>query len=131
MRRGPERLLLIGLVVLLLGRLIDLWWHSTHPEFETAGDQIRAHAVVWSGAVLMLVASARAVASGLRDVGYLAVLIGSVGYAAVAVWHFYEHSQQRDPDLPHVLLLVTNVIMIAGAAWAWAAPRLRSRGAVG
>jgi hypothetical protein len=119
------RVLWIGVAVFVAGRLIDLWWHATHPEFETAADQVRAHFVVWTGTILMLVGAAWAVAFGAASRGYLVVLAGGVGYAAVAVWHFWEHSQGRDPDLPHLLLLITNVVMFLGAAWVWLEARKR------
>jgi hypothetical protein len=107
----------MGLFV--VGRIVDLIWHATHPEFETAGDQLRAHSVVWLGALLMIVAAARTFVSGRGNGGHLLVLSAGVTYGAVAVWHFYEHSQHRDPDLPHLLLLITNVAMFLGASWVW------------
>jgi hypothetical protein len=114
-----DRLLWLGVGVFVVGRIVDLVWHATHPEFETATDQLRAHSVVWVGALLMSWAAVGAFASGRGNTGYLLVLSGGVAYAAVAVWHFYEHSQLRDPDLLHVLLLVTNIAMFSGAAWVW------------
>jgi len=44
------------------------------------------------------------------------VLATGVFYAGVAAWHFWEHSQLRDSDLPHLLLLIGNVAIFAGAA---------------
>jgi hypothetical protein len=117
--RAPRRLLAAGVALFVLGRLIDLWWHATHPEFETASDQLRAHAVVWAGAIVMLWAAALALTRGSREGGFVAVAVGGLGYAAVAVWHFIEHANGRDPDLPHLLLLITNLVMFAGAAWVW------------
>lgn len=117
--RAPRQLLAAGVALFVLGRLIDLWWHATHPEFETASDQVRAHAVVWAGAVVMLWAAALALIRGSREGGFVAVAVGGLGYAAVAVWHFIEHANGRDPDLPHLLLLITNLVMFAGAAWVW------------
>jgi lipopolysaccharide export LptBFGC system permease protein LptF len=82
---------------------------------------VQAHAAVWVGALLMIVAAARGVGLPSQRAGYLLVLGAGLGYAAVAIWHFYEHSQLRDPDLPHVLLLVTNILMFIGAGWVWLA----------
>jgi hypothetical protein len=118
-----DRLLWWGVGAFVVGRIIDLIWHATHQEFETAADQLQAHSVVWLGALLMIVAAARAFASGHRNGGYLLVLLAGLAYGAVAVWHFYEHSQHRDPDLPHLLLLVTNIAMFVGAGWVWIAAR--------
>jgi hypothetical protein len=115
--RTARRLLLAGVGVLIVGRLIDLAWHAANPEFETAADQVRAHAVVWLGDVIVLWAAVFALVRGVRDRGYTIVLVAAVGYAAVAVWHFIEHANLRDPDLPHLLLLITNVLIFAGAAW--------------
>jgi hypothetical protein len=56
-------LLWTGVAVLAAGRIIDLVWHSDHPEFETAADQVQAHAVAWAGVLLMTVSAVRAVAS--------------------------------------------------------------------
>jgi hypothetical protein len=95
-RLEADRLLWWGVGLFVLGRIVDLIWHATHPEFETAADQLRAHSVVWLGALLMIVAAATAFVSGRGRSGY-------------------EHSQHRDPDLPHLLLLITNVAMFLGA----------------
>jgi hypothetical protein len=115
--RTARRLLVAGVGALVVGRLIDLAWHAKHPEFETAADQVRAHAVVWIGDLILLWAAAFALVRGLRHPGYRVVLVGALSYAAVAVWHFIEHANLRDPDLPHLLLLITNLTILAGAAW--------------
>jgi hypothetical protein len=65
--RAPRQLLAAGVALFVLGRLIDLWGHATHPEFETASDQLRAHAVVWAGALVMLWAAALALTRGSRE----------------------------------------------------------------
>jgi hypothetical protein len=114
---AARRFLWAGVLVLILGRLIDLAWHAAHPEFETATDQVRAHAVVWLGALIVLWAALFAVARAVPGPGYRVTLVGALGYAAVAVWHFIEHANGRDPDLPHLLLLISNVTILAGAVW--------------
>jgi cytochrome bd-type quinol oxidase subunit 2 len=126
-RLTPGRLLLAGLVVFVAGRLVDAAWHATHDEFETAADQLQAHAVVWLGTLLLMAAAAIAISRRTTNRGYAVVLAGTLGYAVVAAWHFWEHSQHRDPDLPHVLLLVTNLIIFLGIGWVWIAPRLGQR----
>jgi hypothetical protein len=122
--RRSTRLLWIGVSVFVAGRIIDLLWHATHPEFETATDQLRAHAVVWLGALLMIAAAARGIGIVTGRSGYVLVLAAGLGYGGVALWHFYEHLQLRDPELPHLLLLVTNILMFIGAGWVWLAGRL-------
>jgi hypothetical protein len=114
---SPPRLaalLWLGLVVLIAGRLLDLRWHATHDEFETASDQLRAHWLAWLGALILL-AAAVVVFRRQRGRGLSALLIGAAGYGVVAGWHLYEHSQDRDPDLPHVLLALTQLTMLVAA----------------
>ncbi|HEX2032516.1 MAG TPA: hypothetical protein VHL78_14150 [Actinomycetota bacterium] len=125
--RRAERMLWLGVALFVAGRIVDLVWHATHPEFETAADQIRAHAVVWLGVLAMVGASATAVQRGIRSGGHRLVVAAGGLYVAVAVWHFWEHTQLRDPDLPHLLLTVASVLLIGGAAWV-AVVRLRRRG---
>jgi len=103
--------------VFIAGRIVDAVWHATHEEFETATDQVQAHTVVWVGTLILLAAGAVALARGTRSTGYTVVLIGAVSYLGIAAWHFWEHSQLRDPDLPHLLLVVTTVILFAGVVW--------------
>jgi hypothetical protein len=43
-----DRLLWWGVGVFVVGRIVDLIWHATNPEFETATDQLPAHSR-WSG----------------------------------------------------------------------------------
>jgi cytochrome bd-type quinol oxidase subunit 2 len=105
----------IGFGASIAGRLLDLQWHVTHDEFETAGDQVRAHWLAWLGAVVLLVAVAVALSQRRASPALTALFVGTAGYAVVSVWHFYEHSQHRDPDLPHVLLAVTLIAMLVGA----------------
>jgi ABC-type uncharacterized transport system permease subunit len=89
-----------GVVVFFVGRVIDLIWHATHPEFETAGDQLRAHAVVWLGAHIMLAASGGALLQATKNRGYAVVLAGGLGYAGVAAWHFGNTARCVIPTFP-------------------------------
>ena len=66
-RLSLGRWVAIGVALLLAGRLIDLAWHVTHPEFETASDQLRAHAVVWLGVLLLLLIAVRGVPDHRRS----------------------------------------------------------------
>jgi hypothetical protein len=111
-------LLLLAVAVQLVGRGIDGWWHATHDEFETAADQIRAHFVIWVGVLATLVLSTVAVRrfSGRLQSWYAVVLAGSVCYVGVATWHFIEHANHSDPDLPHVLIAVAWAALLLGAA---------------
>jgi hypothetical protein len=124
----PGTLLAAGILVFVAGRIVDLVWHATHKEFETAAQQVQAHAVLWAGVLLLLFASGRALRLRMPNSGYAAVFVAAVFYVGVATWHFWEHSKLRDPDLPHVLLLVANVAIFSGAIWtAWSARRRSAR----
>jgi hypothetical protein len=101
----------------VLGRLVDLWWHRTHPEFESAADQVQAHAVVWLGTVILLLGAGRAVTAGERNRGFHLIFGGAVLDVMVSAWHFWEHYHHRDPALPHILLVAANVLIFTGAAW--------------
>ncbi len=122
-----DRWMWAGVGIFIAGRLIDLVWHATHAEFETAADQIQAHAVVWLGVVVLFVASVRALSRRRPERGYALLAFGTVLYAGVAGWHFWEHSQLRDPQLTHVLLVVATVVTLASVVWVAAARRRRSR----
>jgi drug/metabolite transporter (DMT)-like permease len=107
---------LVGAVVLTAGRLLDLRWHATHEEFETGTDQLQAHWLAWLGAVLLFVTSAVAVRSATyRSPGFVVVLASASLYVVVAVWHFWLHQQLRDPDLPHVLLALSQLGLYVGS----------------
>ncbi|MGH2674963.1 MAG: hypothetical protein ACRDKA_10175 [Actinomycetota bacterium] len=129
--RDSAPLVWVGFGVFVLGRVIDLIWHATHPEFETAGDQIGAHAVVCIGVLILLVAAVRAVAARPRAGGYLLLLAAVVLDVAVSAWHFWEHYNHRDPDLPHVLLLVANIGIFTAIGWLWLSQRKRRRSRIG
>lgn len=122
---------LLGAVVMTAGRVIDVQWHATHPEFETGADQIQAHWLAWLGALVLLAASTMGVAGRrYRSPGFL-ILVGSAWlYAGVAVWHFWLHQQLRDPDLPHALLALSQLGLYMGAAFIGAGlirPRCREK----
>jgi hypothetical protein len=121
----PVRILAIGVALLIAGQLLDVWWHATHPGFESAADQLRAHAVLWLGTLTVVWAATLALVRGVRNRGFVLVFIAAVSYGAVHVWHFFEHANGRDPDLPHLLLLVTNVTIFAGAGWVAVVARRR------
>ena len=108
-----------GLATSVAGRVLDLRWHATHDEFETGADQLRAHWLAWVGAAIVLVAALLTWRRpSLRHPFVAVALAGSVGYAVVAGWHFWEHSQLRDPDLPHVLLALSQIAMLGGSVGA-------------
>lgn len=107
--------LIIGLAASIAGRVIDLRWHATHDEFETVSDQLRAHWLAWLGALVLLLVALSATVQRRSSPAMTAVLIGAVAYAPIAAWHLYEHSQHRDPDLPHVLLALSQIAMLVGA----------------
>ena len=106
-----------GAVVLTAGRLLDLRWHATHDEFETGTDQLQAHWLAWLGALILLVAATLGVRRpAYRSPGFVVLLASAATYAAVAVWHFWLHQQLRDPDLPHVVLALSQLGLYVGSA---------------
>ena len=118
MNLSPRRLVIslwAGFAISIAGRALDLRWHATHDEFETANDQLRAHWLAWLGAIVLLATAALALAQGRRGLALPTLVAGAAGYLGVASWHFYEHSQLRDPDLPHILLAVAQVAMLVAA----------------
>ena len=101
--------------VAIAGRTVALRWHATHDEFETGSDQFQAHWLAWLGtAALMTVAAVALRRRVSPPVGLQLIVGGGVGYAMVATWHFWLHSQHRDPDLPHMLLAVSQLVLAAG-----------------
>jgi hypothetical protein len=107
----------IGIGVQVVGQVVDLRWHATHAEFEGAAEQLEAHWMLWIGGVVTLAAAmvgTRMFASRWY-LGFSLLLLVTVAYALVSVWHFWEHMNERDPDLPHVLLGITKIGMLAGA----------------
>jgi hypothetical protein len=122
---------LLGAVVLTAGRLLDLRWHATHEEFETGMDQLQAHWLAWLGAVVLLAVGAVAVRSAVyRSPGFVVLFASASLYAVVAVWHFWLHQQLRDPDLPHVLLALSQLGLYVGSLMVGAGlaiPRCREK----
>ena len=109
----------------LAGRLVDLRWHLTHPEFEAASQQVEAHWLVWLAVLASIGVAVFAIAgpSAAAMAGYRVVLIAGLVYTAVAVWHFIEHAHHHDPQVAHVLLALSQLAMLVGAVVA----TLRSR----
>ena len=104
----------IALLVFLAGVARDLQWHATHDtqaEFETASKQVEVHAILWLGALAMLIVSILALrrAGASSSVGYRITLISAVAYAAIAVWHFIEHANGNDPQVAHVFVYASQL----------------------
>jgi hypothetical protein len=109
-----------GIALQVVGQVIDLRWHATHPGFERATDQLQAHWLIWLGALLTLLAAAvgtKRVPSSWFS-GYRLLLLAGVGYALSSAWHFWEHANLRDPAAPHVLVAI-------GKARSWQGPSQR------
>jgi hypothetical protein len=128
-REKPLAALLIAVAVVLVGRLVDLQWHLTHDEFEGTTEQVRAHLVVWIGVLLVLAMAVLALRHGVSNPGFSLALAGASLYVPVAVWHFIEHANGSDPEVAHVLLVIADVAIFAGAVVAIVIDRQR-RGAV-
>lgn len=126
------RLLLIAFTVQVLGRLLDFRWHATHEEFETGGDQIQAHWLVWLGTIIALavgIVALRSVRSPNERRGYWTVVAGNSLYVPVAVLHFIQHLNREEVDWTHVALALTNVVALSGVVTvvvAWFARRRQS-----
>ena len=115
--RGLRTTVLVGVVVLTAGRGLDLWWHATHDDLETGIQQLQAHWLAWLGALVVLGASAVGVRRALhRSPGFVVVFVSAALYTLVAGWHFWLHQQLRDPDLPHVLLALSQIGLYVGSA---------------
>lgn len=101
------------------GLAYDLRWHAAHEHFETGADQVEAHWLSWLGLALVLVVSVTAVVrlpSAATPWGLMLTAGAASVRALVTVWHFWEHLNERDPDLPHVLLAVSEVAVLLGIA---------------
>lgn len=105
-------------VIQIAGRLLDLQWHRTHPEFETAQDQITAHWLVWLGTLLVIATAAIALRTarpiGTERLGYRLTLWSNILYLMLAVLHFVQHLNHQEVDWTHVALAVANVAGAAG-----------------
>ncbi|MGH9030662.1 MAG: hypothetical protein ACRDZV_00920 [Acidimicrobiia bacterium] len=120
----------VAAIVMTLGRVIDLRWHATHPEFETGVDQLQAHWLSWLGALGLLVVATIGMIRPYRSPGYVILFTSALLYAPVAVWHFWLHNQLRDPALPHALLAVSQFGLYLGTAFLAAGlvrPRCRAK----
>jgi hypothetical protein len=120
------RALMIGFVGQVAGRLLDLQWHLTHSEFETATDQLRAHWLIWITSLFVIGVSIAALPQTSTRVerrGYLVVLLSNVAYMLVGVIHFIQHVNHQEVDWSHLLLAITNavavigVLLVVGARW--------------
>jgi hypothetical protein len=104
----------LGVVVMLAGEVVDLRWHLTHDEFETAGDQLRAHWLTWLGAVVALAAAVVAAWGGAETYGYRLVAGFGFAYAGLGTWHFVEHVNHSDPAVAHVLIAIAKAGVAGG-----------------
>ena len=114
------RQLWLAFAIQIAGRLLDFWWHATHDEFETGGDQLQAHWLVWIGTVLVLAVGLRALRQGVEGQvrnGYLVVVWANALYIPVAVAHFIQHMNLQEVDWAHVGLAVTNIASAIGVLY--------------
>jgi hypothetical protein len=113
-----DRLLVVlwlGVGAMLADELVDLRWHLTHDEFETGGDQLRAHWLTWLGALVAVAAGAAGTWRGADNGGYRLVAGLGLAYAGLAVWHFVAHVEQSDPAVAHHLIAVSKVGIVGAA----------------
>ena len=102
------------------GRLLDFWWHATHDEFETGGDQLQAHWLVWIGTILVLVVGIGALRAGVNGTerkGYLTVIAANALYVPIAVAHFIQHMNRQEVDWAHAGLGITNLVAALGVLY--------------
>ena len=114
-RERPLAALWLAMAVMILGRLLDLQWHATHDEFEGTSQQFEAHWLLWIGVLMVLAVAAIGVRDGVGGMGYRVVLLSTILYVPLSIWHFIEHANGADPELAHVLLGIANLCMVAGA----------------
>lgn len=111
-------------IVQIAGRLLDLNWHRTHPDFETGADQVAAHWLVWLGTLLVIAAATLALRDpniGRQRPGLLTVAAANGLYALVAVVHFIQHLNHSEVAWTHLSLVVTNVVALVGVLMVTAA----------
>lgn len=124
------RLLLVGFVGQIAGRLVDLQWHLTHDEFEGAAEQLRAHWLIWASTIFVVgvaIASVRSADQPNQRRGYLIVLVANLAYAGVAVIHFFQHLEYLEVDWAHLLLAITSIAAAIGVLWVIATRLPRQR----
>jgi hypothetical protein len=115
-----HRGLIIGFIGQLLGRLVDVQWHLTHSGFESGGQQVQAHWLMWVATLFLIVVAALALRQEMprnERVGYIVVLVSNVAFIGVGVIHFFQHLDHREVDWSHFLLAVTNIVAAIGVIW--------------
>ena len=126
------RWLWVAIAVQLAGRLVDLRWHLANDEFEGTAQQFEAHWLLWIGVLATLVVAVLIWRSPLRDVsrgGALGIVSGTVAYVGVSVWHFVEHANGADPEVAHLLLGITQTVVLIAAIVLTVSARRRPRAA--
>ena len=110
-------LLWAAFVVQVAGRLFDFRWHVTHDGFETAGDQVQAHWLMWLGTLFILVVAVVALRSTPSDGerrGYQVVLWSNVLLSVISVIHYLQHLDHQEVDWAHLALAITNIGSVVG-----------------
>jgi hypothetical protein len=119
--KQPSLQLLLGaFAVQVVGRLLDFWWHATHDEFETGGDQLQAHWLVWIGTILVLIVGVRALRGGVlgpQRTGYMTAVVANGLYVPIAIAHFIQHLNREEVDWAHIGLGITNVMAALGVLY--------------
>lgn len=99
----------------IAGHLVDLCWHAAHDEFETANDRPRAHWLAWLGALVLLATAVLALVRRRGGPAMIAVLLGAPGVRRCRRVARLREGHYRGPDAAHVVLTVTQVVMLVGA----------------
>lgn len=106
-----------GLTAILIGGATDLFWHLSHRgSFESALDQLQAHAAYWLGVTLLGVSSWRGMRKYPANIrrGYAVAFASCLGYLGVAVFHFIAHFYHREATTAHIATVVTGVSLVFG-----------------
>ena len=118
--RSALKLLWAAFAIQVAGRLLDLWWHATHDEFETGVDQLQAHWLVWLGTAAVLTVGVRALGAGVQGrarLGYLTVVVANALYVPIAIAHFIQHQNHQEVDWAHLGLGLTNAVGAVGVVY--------------
>ncbi|HKZ76474.1 MAG TPA: hypothetical protein VJ259_07395 [Actinomycetota bacterium] len=107
-----------GVVLGLVGQMVDLAWHARHGAFRTASDVLEAHWLTWLAVALTIAAALSGARSGHErsKVGFAYIVAASVVNALAHMWNAWEHvNGSEEPILPHVLLALSGAGVLVAA----------------
>jgi hypothetical protein len=107
-----------GVVLGLVGQMVDLAWHARHGAFRIAPDVLQAHWLTWLAVALTIAAGLGGARSGHEGsrAGFAYIVAASVVNALAHMWNAWEHVHgAEEPILPHVLLAVSGAGVLVAA----------------